>query len=401
MPEHDLATTFLGWTALRAVLHRGWWLVTSLYLVVVADLSPSQLVLYGTAMSVTMLLGEIPTGVVADTMGRKRSLVIAHLVMGSGMVLMGLVTAFPLLLLTQVLWGLGWTFSSGADVAWVTDELNEPGRIGSVLIARARWELVGAAGGMVGFALLAWSTSLPVAIVIAGAGMIALGLLVALRFTEHNFTPTREHRWRASASIFRRGVTLARRDEQIMVVLAATFLINGAAQGSEFLVPKRLIGLGLPQEPDPIVWLSLLGLSALALGALALWGVQSRIDGVGLARAFYAAAALVGCLALLVVALAPGVEVGIAGVLLVSGIAWPVTRAVSVVWVNRRATSEVRATVHSFLSQAEAFGEICAGVVVAVIARAWGIEAAFVAASVLAACAGLLVVSAHASRRAA
>ncbi len=33
----------------------------------------------------------------------------------------GVVTAFPLLLATQALWGLGWGFSSGADVAWITD----------------------------------------------------------------------------------------------------------------------------------------------------------------------------------------------------------------------------------------------------------------------------------------
>ena len=43
------------------------------------------------------------------------------------------------LLVTQVLWGLGWAFSSGADVAWLTDELGQPGRIDGTLTARARW----------------------------------------------------------------------------------------------------------------------------------------------------------------------------------------------------------------------------------------------------------------------
>ena len=44
VPERDVALTFLHWTGLRAVCHRGYWLVTSLYLVAEADLSPFQLV---------------------------------------------------------------------------------------------------------------------------------------------------------------------------------------------------------------------------------------------------------------------------------------------------------------------------------------------------------------------
>ena len=38
----------------------------------------------------------------------------------------GLVTTFPALALSQMLAGTGWAFSSGADVAWITDELDRP-----------------------------------------------------------------------------------------------------------------------------------------------------------------------------------------------------------------------------------------------------------------------------------
>jgi hypothetical protein len=47
-----------------------------------------------------------------------------------------------------------------------------------------------------------------------------------------------------------------------------------------------------------------------------------------------------------------------------------VVRVACVVWVKRRATSEVRATVHSPLSQAENAGEIIFGLTVAVVAGA-------------------------------
>lgn len=41
----ELASAFLRWALFRAALARGWWLATAVYLVVVADLSPFQLVL--------------------------------------------------------------------------------------------------------------------------------------------------------------------------------------------------------------------------------------------------------------------------------------------------------------------------------------------------------------------
>ena len=87
------------------------------------------------------MLIEIPAGVFADTISRKWSLVVSHALMGTAMIATGLVTDFELLVLTQMLWGLSWTFASGADVAWITDELDQPERISGVL-DRGRGELI-------------------------------------------------------------------------------------------------------------------------------------------------------------------------------------------------------------------------------------------------------------------
>jgi len=398
MTDRDVATTFVGWTCVRAMFHRGYWLVTSLYLVVEADLSAFELVFIGTAQGITALAFEIPTGVMADTISRKWSIVIAHLVMGTAMLVTGLVTTFPALVATQMLWGLAWTFSTGADVAWLTDELDRPERTASVLTASARWEQLGAAAGLVGFGALAWTTDLGTAIVVSGLAMWVLGLFVAARFTEHHFTPTREHRWRESVSIFRRGVDLARRDRQILLVFAATILVNGAAEAFGRLFPKRLVELGFPEAPAPIVWLTALGLVTLAVGALALRVVQTRIDGVGVARRVYAAACFIGALGLIVLALAPDDVTAMAGVLLVGGIALSVTRCVSVIWVNRRTTTDVRATVQSFLAQAEYFGEISLGIALGILAQASSIAVAMMGSCALVACAGVLVIRSRSGR---
>lgn len=141
----DLVAVFLRWIWWRAVLHKGWWLVTSVYLVLDADLSASQLVLIGVAQGVIALVFEVPAGVVADTISRKWSLVVSHVLMGTAMIATGLVTDFGALVATQMLWGLSWTFASGADVAWITDELAEPTRISVVLMRSGRAQLTGAA----------------------------------------------------------------------------------------------------------------------------------------------------------------------------------------------------------------------------------------------------------------
>ncbi len=169
---------------MRSVLHRGWWLVTSLYLVTVAGLTPAQLVYIGVMQGIVSLLFEVPAGVIADTLSRKWAIVISHVLMGTAMLATGLVTYFPIILATQMLWGISWTFSSGSDIAWVTDELNQPNRIAKVLTKSARAELFGAAVGIVGIGLLAWVTSLSTAMLLSGIAMLLLGLYVVFRFQE-------------------------------------------------------------------------------------------------------------------------------------------------------------------------------------------------------------------------
>jgi len=363
-------------------------LVSSLYFVVTAHLSAFQLLVLGAAMAVTMVLSDVPSGVLSDAFSRKWPLVIGHGFIAAGMVMTGVVTTYPLILVTQVLWGLGWAFSTGADVAWVTDELDRPDRIARVLTARARWDLLGGVTGLVAFGALGRAAGLAAAIVVSGAAMALLGVFVAIRFTEDNFVPARGRRWSTSLLIFRRGITLARRDHDILLVLAATLVLNGAGVIT-WLFPKQLIDVGFPD--DPLLWYTALGVLSSGVGVGALRIVEARIDGVGVARRTYALTCFIGVLGLVVLAHAPNALVGGLGVMLAVGIAFNVTRAVSVIWVNRRTTSDVRATVHSFLSQAEKIGAIVGGFGLALLAQATSIAFTLVTSGVLIAWVGAVV----------
>ncbi|HEY4722459.1 MAG TPA: MFS transporter, partial [Anaerolineae bacterium] len=97
--------------------------VSMIYQVTIVGLNPLQLVLVGTVLEASAFLFEIPTGVVADVYSRRLSIIIGWFLIGAGFVLEGLVPRFEAILLAQVLWGLGYTFTSGATEAWIADEV--------------------------------------------------------------------------------------------------------------------------------------------------------------------------------------------------------------------------------------------------------------------------------------
>ncbi|GAB3821277.1 hypothetical protein GCM10028799_32430 [Kribbella italica] len=377
-----LTRAFVRWNWVRAVLHNGWWLVTSVYLVLDAGLSAAQIVAIGAVQGIFALCCEVPAGVLADTVSRKWSLVVSQVLMGTAMLATGLVTSFPLLLATQVLWGLAWTFASGSDIAWITDELDAPDRISFVLARTARAQLSGAATGLVVIGALAWATRRDVAIVGAGVAMLLLSLYVVARFSEERFVPATGPRWAASWTTFRRGLSLVRGSPDLLRIFLATFLINGATDAAGRLAPKQLLELGLPIRLDPIIWFTGLGFVALVLGAVALRIGARRLDGEH-ARHSYGVAAVVGTAGAIGLAFAPNAISAAAALILVSGIAVPLTRVISMIWVNARTTSDVRATTHSFLAQAEYLGEVVCGLLITLVAHVAGLPVALAGAAAL------------------
>ena len=377
-----LETTYLRWTFARALCARGWWLATALYLVVVAELEPFQLVLIGTFQGAIVLVSEVPAGVLADAVSRRLALTLAQLISGAGMALAGMVESFPLLVVANCLWGMGWAFASGANVAWLTDELDEPRRIDRVLAAQGRWDLLGNPVGIAAAAALAWATSLSATMIVAGLGMAALGLVVA-RWPEEGFAPVDGGRSVAAATeVLRRGITLVRADRVVLAVLGANVVLNGGHEGYGRLRERRFVLLGMPDHPDPIVSFALLGLASVVVGVLALRVVERRIDRADAARRAHVASCLLAAVALLAFAYAPAIGVAALASVLVVGLG-AIQRVTATIRVNRRTTSDARATVHSMLSWSENLGELIFGLTLALVAATLSASAALVGAAVL------------------
>ncbi|WP_035855095.1 hypothetical protein [Cryptosporangium arvum] len=89
--------------------------------------------LTGVGRSAVALLLAVPAGVLADRVSRKWSLVVSYALTGPAMMATRLVGGFGAPLATPLRWGLAWTFASGADVAWISDEL-ATGSVALVLV---------------------------------------------------------------------------------------------------------------------------------------------------------------------------------------------------------------------------------------------------------------------------
>jgi len=109
------------------------WGVNTLFLLK-AGLDIFQVMLVNTAFTVGQMLFEVPTGVIADTVGRKTSqlLGVATLLV-STLLYVGAYRygwGMPVFVAASVLIGLGFTFQTGAGDAWLVDALDHEGWVG-------------------------------------------------------------------------------------------------------------------------------------------------------------------------------------------------------------------------------------------------------------------------------
>ncbi len=123
LPEHNPTHLFLAISGGRALFNALVFTINLIYQVQTVGLNPLQLVLVGTVLEVTVVLFEVPTGVVADVYSRRLSVIVGLALVGGGFLLEGSIAMFWAVLGAQVLWGIGYTFVSGALQAWLADEI--------------------------------------------------------------------------------------------------------------------------------------------------------------------------------------------------------------------------------------------------------------------------------------
>ena len=145
-----------------------------------------------------MVVFEVPTGIVADTVGRRASY------------LLGTITLTVTTLLYVLLWemhapfwewavvsmllGLGFTFFSGAVEAWLVDALQATGFTGSLDSVFAKGQVVSGAAMLTGSVIggyVAQVTSLGVPFVLRGAVLVVMFVVAFAVMRDVGFTPRR------------------------------------------------------------------------------------------------------------------------------------------------------------------------------------------------------------------
>jgi MFS family permease len=316
-----------------------WWPIWVLYLTDERGLSLTQVSVLEALFWLVIILSEVPTGAIADRFGRKPAMLLGAAFTTLAILVFGLATNYPVILVSYVAWGVGLTFLSGADSALVFDSLKAAGREHEFQrTAGIGWGLfsLGTLAGMLAGAPLAAVTNLSFPIVVS-ACICFLTLIVALTFVEPPM-PRAEDRLSYRALIVESARTVWRLPSVRSMLLLAGLLgasVNATIVfGQPFLshhdVPLRFFGL--VQMPTRL---------AAMVGALAAY----RLTGMfGIRGTLICVAALTAASYALLGGWDSVFAFGATGtVLLANGVMFPATSD----YLNRRIPSSLRATILS------------------------------------------------------
>jgi len=266
-------------TSSRSLIIQMVFTLNAIYYVTTAELNALQLVLIGTILEVSILLFELPTGLVADLYGRKRSMVIGIGLIGLAHLLEGGISEFWAIAVASALWGIGWTFISGAEQAWIADEVGNDG-LEQVFLRGAQYSSLGRFIGIGLAVLLAEVTSVQTTIVLAGGMLVLLAIIAWRVLPETRFEPIT----RADTSNLVQAKRTVRdgtahiRGNSILIGLAAITLVWGlASEGFDRLWGAHLIATFKLSEQAAVYWFGLFYAVAFLLNMVVLKGVERYV----------------------------------------------------------------------------------------------------------------------------
>jgi len=362
--------------------------VMSLYEATVAGLTPVQLILVGTTLEISAFVFEVPTGIVADVYSRKLSIIIGYILMGVGFLVEGFFPAFLPILLAQVIWGLGYTFTSGATQAWISDEIGEDDA--NKLFLRATQ--IGLFASLIGMGLATWvgANNVVMPLRVGSAGVLLIGIVLMIIMPETGFHPTpREDRttWGHMWHTFKQGVDTVRAKPRLMNIVFIGLFYGIYSEGFDRLWVKHLLDtfeLPIIFGNNQVAFFSVLRVAATVLTMLAVRFVEKHVDStspLAIGRAVLIVTGLIAA-SLLGFALSPLLILSLGLYLVISALR-NVQIPLQTVWINQKLDPKVRATVHSMFGQVDAIGQVVGGPIVAVIAAVGSAVASLVTSGLL------------------
>jgi MFS family permease len=330
-----------------------------------------------------MVLFEVPTGVVADTVGRRASYLLGTVTLAASTLLYVLLwrmhAAFWAWAVVSILIGLGFTFFSGAVEAWLVDALAATGFTGRLETVFARGQIVGGAAMLIGSAaggFIAEQTSLGVPFVLRG-GILIVMFGVAFRLMhDTGFTPEKggrpltEMRRIAAAS-----VDYGWRIPAVKWLMVESLLTGGVGIYAFYALQPYLLDLwGNPHAYQIAGLVAAIVAGAQILGGLAASWIRGRFR--RRTSALLATAAL-SSLTLAVIGLVQSFWAVLA-LIVVWGLLFAASMPIRQTYMNGLIPSRQRATILSFDSMMGSTGGVWTQPVLGRAADVWGYGTSYV-----------------------
>ncbi len=342
--------------------------LNAIYYVTQADLNALQLVLIGTIMEVSVLLFEMPTGLFADHYGRKKSLAIGTFVIGFAHILEGSTPEFWAIAVASALWGIGWTFISGAEQAWIADELDGENLEvtflrGSQFSSFARFAAI-----LVSVSIAAiWSVQ--TAILVAGVMLIILAIWAFINLPETKFIKVTREKGVSGVTHMMTTINFGMsqiRGNTILISIAMVTLLWGlASEGFDRLYGAHFITDYDLSESESVYWFGTFYAIAFLLNIVVLRFVEKHVEGRYANVLLLTNAVLVGTM--IVFAWTGQFWLAVAMYWVTSALRNVNYPLISII-TNERLQSKGRATTLSMFGQLDAFGQIAGGPLVGLLA---------------------------------
>jgi MFS family permease len=329
-----------------------------------------------------MVLFEVPTGIVADTIGRRMSYLLGTLTLSGASLLYVLLwqieAPFWEWAVVSLLLGLGFTFFSGAVEAWLVDALTATGYQGRLETVFGRGQIVtgvGMLGGSVAGGVIAQEVSLGTPFVLRGVILIVMFVVAFRLMHDVGFTPEKGGRPLAEMKkIASNSIEYGWRVPAVKWLMVEALFTGGVGIYAFYALQPYLLEL----YGDPHAY-TVAGLAAaIVAGAQILGGMAApRIRAVFHRRT--SALLLTAALSTVTLALIGAIQSfwSVIGLTTVWGLLFAATMPIRQTYINGMIPSQQRATILSFDSMMSSSGGVWTQPVLGRVADSSGYAASY------------------------
>ncbi len=305
----------------------------------------TQLMILQSIFHLTIVMAEVPTGVVADKIGRKHSLGIGNLIVAFAAIIYASYPSFYVFVVAEILFGIGVSFLSGAGEAFIYDTLRAIGKesISKRVFANAnKAQLLGIGisapvGSVVAHYFGLRAPMLLNSIPFFFAFLITLTMVEPRHYRKHDMT---------YLSILKRGVKTIKEKREVRVLAMDMVLVATLCYLYIWLYQPKLMQISFPIALFGVVHVFII------LGEVAVLHLLERIEKlVGGKKNYLLVSAIIPAICFVLLAISTRWYVVIPAI--ITGMAFGMTRKTPMIsYINKFVESEARATVISFITLA-------------------------------------------------